>query len=53
MLYLTCHVVDDQSTIAMVESGFGICIMPELVMRKQNNNVDIYPIEPRDIESSE
>ncbi|WHH61148.1 LysR family transcriptional regulator [Petroclostridium sp. X23] len=44
----TCHVVDDQSTIAMVESGFGICIMPELVMRNQNNNVDIYPIEPRE-----
>jgi len=43
-----CHVIDDQSTIAMVESGFGICIMPELVMRKQNNNVDIYPIEPRE-----
>lgn len=41
-----CHVVDDQSTIAMVESGFGICIMPELVMRNQNNNVDVYPIEP-------
>ncbi|HEX9025975.1 MAG TPA: LysR family transcriptional regulator substrate-binding protein, partial [Clostridium sp.] len=43
-----CHVVDDQSTIAMVESGFGICIMPELVIRNQNNNVDIYPIEPRE-----
>jgi DNA-binding transcriptional LysR family regulator len=42
----TCHVVDDQSTIAMVESGFGICIMPELVMKNQNNNVDVYPIEP-------
>ncbi|MCE5285220.1 MAG: LysR family transcriptional regulator [Pelosinus sp.] len=43
-----CYVVDDQSTIAMVESGFGICIMPELVMRKQHNNVDVYPIEPRE-----
>lgn len=32
----------------MVESGFGICIMPELVMRNQNNNVDVYPIEPRE-----
>ncbi|RII36618.1 LysR family transcriptional regulator [Clostridium chromiireducens] len=42
----TCHVVDDQSTIAMVESGFGICIMPELVMLNQNNHVDIYRIEP-------
>lgn len=44
----TCHVVDDQSTIAMVESGFGICIMPELVMHNQKNNVDIYRIEPRE-----
>ena len=26
----TCRVVDDLSTIAMVESGFGICIMPSL-----------------------
>lgn len=43
-----CYVVDDQSTIAMVESGFGICIMPELVMRKQNSNVDVYPIEPHE-----
>lgn len=41
-----CYVVDDQSTIAMVESGFGICIMPELVMKKINYNVNIYPIEP-------
>lgn len=41
-----CYVVDDQSTIAMVESGFGICIMPKLVMEKINYNVDIYPIEP-------
>lgn len=44
----TCYVVDDQSTIAMVESGFGICIMPELVMLNKNNNVDIYRIEPRE-----
>ena len=41
-----CYVVDDQSTIAMVESGFGICIMPKLVMEKINYNVNIYPIEP-------
>lgn len=44
----TCYVVDDQSTIAMVECGFGICIMPELVMLRQNSKVDIYPIEPRE-----
>ena len=27
------HVVDDLSTVALVEKGFGICLMPELVMR--------------------
>ncbi len=27
------HVVDDLSTIALVARGFGICLMPELVMR--------------------
>ena len=26
------HVVDDLSTIRLVEKGFGICLMPELVM---------------------
>ena len=26
------HVVDDLSTIALVEKGFGICLMPKLVM---------------------
>lgn len=41
-----CHVVDDQSTIAMVESGLGICIMPSLLMESVINDVDIYPIEP-------
>ena len=38
--------VDDQSTIAMVESGLGICIMPSLLMESVINDVDIYPIEP-------
>lgn len=41
-----CHVVDDQSTIAMVESGLGICIMPSLLMSTIRSDVDIYPIEP-------
>lgn len=41
-----CHVVDDQSTIAMVESGLGICIMPSLLMSTMRSDVDIYPIEP-------
>lgn len=42
----SCHVVDDLSTIAMVASGFGICIMPELVMNDIPYPVDIYPIKP-------
>ncbi|SHI68838.1 LysR family transcriptional regulator [Parasporobacterium paucivorans] len=42
----SCHVVDDLSTIAMVASGFGICIMPELVMGDIPYQVDIYRIKP-------
>ncbi len=45
-IHSRCHVVDDLSTIAMVAGGFGICIMPELVMADITYAVDIYPIEP-------
>ena len=41
-----CHVLDDQSTLAMVECGAGICIMPELFTKTVSCNVDIYPIQP-------
>lgn len=40
------HVVDDLSTIALVAKGFGICLMPALVMRDIPYDVDCYPIEP-------
>lgn len=40
-----CHVVDDMSTIAMVEAGMGICILPELLMNKGGEKVDWYPME--------
>jgi len=40
------HVVDDLSTVAMVASGFGICLMPELVMADIPYSVESYPIEP-------
>ena len=40
------HVVDDLSTIAMVAAGFGICIMPELVMNDIPYTVDTYPTFP-------
>lgn len=40
------HVVDDLSTIAMVAHGFGICIMPEMVMKDIPYEVDCYLIHP-------
>ena len=40
------HVVDDLSTIAMVASGFGICIMPELVMKDIPYEVKRYQMKP-------
>lgn len=39
-----CHVVDDMSTIAMVEAGMGICILPELLMGK-SDKIEWYPME--------
>lgn len=42
----SCRVVDDLATIAMVESGFGIAIMPSLILERAHGNVDAYPIEP-------
>ena len=39
-----CHVVDDMSTIAMVEAGMGICILPELLISK-GGGVEWYPME--------
>ncbi|HAU84906.1 MAG TPA: LysR family transcriptional regulator [Lachnospiraceae bacterium] len=40
------HVVDDLSTIRLVEKGFGICLMPELVMQDIPYEVEVYPIRP-------
>lgn len=40
------HVVDDLSTIAMVANGFGICLMPKLVMNDIPYDVDCYPVKP-------
>lgn len=39
------HVVDDLSTIAMVANGFGICIMPEMVMKDIPYEVDSYHLD--------
>lgn len=41
-----CHVVDDLSTVAMVASGFGICLMPAMVMKDIPYEVDCYPVKP-------
>lgn len=41
------HVVDDLSTVALVAKGFGICLMPELVMHDIPYEVDCYPVEPQ------
>ena len=40
------HVVDDLSTIAMVANGFGICLMPALVMNDIPYEVDCYSVKP-------
>lgn len=40
------HVVDDLSTVVMVAAGFGICIMPELVMKDIPYNVRLYRMKP-------
>ena len=40
------HVVDDLSTVVMVAAGFGICIMPELVMNDIPYDVRQYRMEP-------
>lgn len=40
------HVVDDLSTIAMVANGFGICLMPEMVMNDIPYDVDTYQVRP-------
>ena len=40
------HVVDDLSTVVMVQAGFGICIMPELVMTDIPYDVRRYRMEP-------
>jgi DNA-binding transcriptional LysR family regulator len=40
------QIEDDQSLLAIVESGLGICLVPELLIKNGNHNVDSYPISP-------
>lgn len=37
---------DDYALISMVESGLGICITHELVLRSDNHNVAVRPLDP-------
>ena len=39
-------VENDDAIVALVESGFGICLTPELVEKKIIHNASVYPIEP-------
>lgn len=43
---ITLRVHDDYSILSMIETGLGISILPELVLRKTNYEVAILPIEP-------
>jgi DNA-binding transcriptional LysR family regulator len=38
----------DQSIITIVESGLGISIVPELILKKRSYNINIYPINPEE-----
>ena len=39
------HVVDDLSTVAMVAHGFGVCLMPEMVMQDIPYEVDCFHLK--------
>ena len=39
---------NDQSILALVESGLGISIIPELILNKVRCNVNVYPIKPNE-----
>lgn len=42
----TVHSVsEDSSIIALVESGLGVSIMPELVLQKNSGDINVYPVE--------
>lgn len=40
------RVHDDYSILSMVESGLGVSILPELVLRKTNYQIKILPLKP-------
>ena len=40
------HVIDDQSTVALIEAGMGIGIMPEILVKKMSSNINCYALHP-------
>ncbi len=44
---ISCYASDDLATVSLVSNGFGICIMPELVMNSVNIEVDCYSLSPK------
>lgn len=40
------HVIDDQSTVALIEAGMGIGIMPEILVKKMSSNINAYALQP-------
>lgn len=39
------YIVDDMSAIALVMGGYGLCLVPELVIRNLAFPVDVYPLD--------
>lgn len=39
------RILDDMSAIALVMGGYGVCLVPELVIRNIPFPVDVYPLE--------
>ena len=45
MIETTHDLIDDTSIVALVESGLGISIIPELALSKVHGDINTYPIE--------
>lgn len=43
---ISCHASDDLSAVSLVSNGFGICIIPELVMNSMHYEVKRYSLLP-------
>lgn len=40
------HVIDDQSTVALIEAGAGIGIMPAILAKKMSSRINLYALNP-------